>query len=140
LDYNLRKPCAKCPFRNDIRPFIHPERARDILEGGASFTCHKTIDYDDNPPYDDNGDLILGRCEDGEQHCAGVLIILEKENSPHQMMRIAERLGMYDRTKLDMTAPVYDSIEECVEAHENPKEPKKEEEAYELQGWEDTNA
>jgi hypothetical protein len=39
-------------------------------------------------------------------HCAGMLIFLEKRNQPTQMMRICERLGLYDRTKLDMAAKV----------------------------------
>ena len=39
-------------------------------------------------------------------HCAGALIYLEKRERPHQMMRISERLGMYDYTQLDMTADV----------------------------------
>ena len=34
------------------------------------------------------------------------------------MMRISERLGMYNYKELDMDAPVYDDIEEMVEAHE----------------------
>jgi hypothetical protein len=36
---------------------------------------------------------------------------------PHQMMRIAERLGMYDRTKLKMDAPVYDGVVEMLVAY-----------------------
>jgi pSer/pThr/pTyr-binding forkhead associated (FHA) protein len=42
-----------------------------------------------------------------EQHCAGATILLERLNRPNQMMRWMERLGGYDRTKLDMDAPVY---------------------------------
>jgi hypothetical protein len=34
------------------------------------------------------------------------LIFNEKREQPHQMMRICERLGMYDMTKLDMEADV----------------------------------
>lgn len=49
------------------------------------------------------------------QHCAGALIFLEKIEEPHQMMRICERLGMYDRTKLDMDAPVFESWYEVEE-------------------------
>ena len=52
----------------------------------------------------------------GEAHCAGALILLEKLNLPSQMMRIAERLGMYDRRKLDMLAPVFDSFVAMIKA------------------------
>ena len=34
------------------------------------------------------------------------------QNAPHQMMRICERLGLYDRTKLNMDAPVFGSLAE----------------------------
>ena len=42
----------------------------------------------------------------------------EKEGQPDQMMRISERLGLYDHSKLDMDAPVYDSWEHMIEQTE----------------------
>jgi len=111
VNYDLRKPCVTCPFRSDVPPFITAGRAAGILAGGAGFACHKTVDYDD-----DTGDGMVTR---KSQHCAGVLIILEKENRPHQMMRICERLGFYDPSKLDMAAPVYGSIRAAIRAHRN---------------------
>lgn len=110
--YDLTDPCGNCPFRTD-RPFrLRPERVREILTCGAEFHCHKTVDYRDE--VDDDGNPLPPRVTKKSQHCAGVLIILEKEGRPHQMMRIMERVGKYDRTKLNMMAPVYDSIEEAV--------------------------
>lgn len=50
------------------------------------------------------------------QHCAGALILLEKMEQPNQMMRWMERIGAYDRTKLDMDAPVFGDTEEFIEA------------------------
>ena len=111
MKYELTAPCVQCPFRSDIRPFIAPERARQILTNNAEFACHKTLDYQ-RP--DEDGDATETK---NTQHCAGVLIILEKEQRPHQMMRICERLGMYDASKLKMDAPVYDSIADAVRAH-----------------------
>lgn len=108
MKYDLITPCAQCPFRSDVRPFIKAERAREILTGNAPFACHKTCDYDGGEE---------GEITEDTQHCAGVLIILEKENAPHQMMRICERIGFYDRRKLRMDAPVYDSIHVCIAAH-----------------------
>lgn len=109
MKYNLYKPCADCPFRSDRRPFIRADRAEEILESDAPFPCHKTVDYSED---------CDGRETENTQHCAGVLILLEHENRPHQMMRIAERLRLYDRSKLDMSAPVYESIDDCIEQHE----------------------
>ena len=40
--------------------------------------------------------------------------MLEHNQEPNQMMRIMERLGFYDRTKLDMDAPVFKSYDEFV--------------------------
>lgn len=56
---------------------------------------------------------------DDSRHCAGALILLEKIERPSQMMRIAERLGIYDRFKRDMDAPVYESFERMIEAQED---------------------
>ena len=110
--YSMTKPCPKCPFRNDIRPYLTPERVEEIeasLER-AEFPCHQTVDYDD-----DGEGCVTSKSE----HCAGALILMEKEGRSSQMMRIAERLGMYDHTKLDMDSPVFDSFEEMIEAQED---------------------
>lgn len=113
MKYNLKTPCAHCPFRSDIRPFIRPERVEEIAYGNAEFPCHKTLNYHTE---DADGE---GVTTEDTQHCAGLLILLEREEQPHQMMRICERLNLYDRTKLDMNAPVYDDIESAIEAHED---------------------
>jgi len=42
--------------------------------------------------------------------------LLEKLERPSQMMRICERIGMYDRRKLDMDAPVFESFEDMIDA------------------------
>lgn len=111
MSFNLKRPCTNCPFRTDIRPFLNPSRAAEIcnamLVADESFWCHKTIDY---------GGESEGETTKKTQHCAGALILLEKLDRPNQLMRIAERLGMYDRTQLDMAAPVFESPDEFVEA------------------------
>lgn len=108
MKYNLTTPCAQCPLRNDIVPFISAARVQEILDLDAEFPCHKTVDYSSDPQ---------GRVKDDSQHCAGVLIIREKEERPSQMMRICERLGLYDRSKLRMEAPVYEDTGAAVRAH-----------------------
>lgn len=110
MNFDLTKPCSDCPFRSDIRFHLAPGRTEDIIDsitrGQGTFSCHKTT--------------VGGECEERQnnkdtQHCAGALIFLEKLDLPNQMMRIMERLGMYDRRKLDMEAPVYESAEEMIE-------------------------
>lgn len=87
---DMKKPCRDCPFikNSSTNQTLTPERLMDIkqdlLYQDASFTCHKTLDL----PYHDH------------QHCAGALMYLEEKNRPNQWMRIAERLGYYNKNKL----------------------------------------
>lgn len=54
----VKKPCKHCPFRRDVTPFLHPERAAEISELSWNrfneFHCHKTIGHDD-----DEGDTVV---------------------------------------------------------------------------------
>lgn len=101
MNYKLTVPCDQCPY------LIGSGFTWRSLQEHASgeFGCHKACELDDE----------TGTYEPKEKtpHCAGALIFLEKQNKPHQMMRICERLGMYDRQKLDMTAPVVSSPRDC---------------------------
>ena len=111
--YSLKGPCADCPFRKDKPFYLDPTRVDDIADvllDGGGFTCHKTVDYSD-----DDGPRVT---RDGRE-CGGAMVTLEKIDRPNQGMRIAERLGMYDRAAMDMDAPVYDSIEEWREVMKN---------------------
>lgn len=115
MNFDLKRPCKDCPFRTDVKPYLTASRAREITDAitrqQATFSCHKTnqlVDGDDG----ENEVLETGK----SQHCAGALIMLERLERPNQMMRIAERLGMYDASKLDMDAPVFDSPRAMVAA------------------------
>lgn len=77
----------------------------------GTFACHKTT----KPSEYDDHEMVT---TDKSEHCAGVLILLEKIEQPNQMMRIAERLGMYDRTKLEMDSPVFDDPDDFIESME----------------------
>ncbi len=110
--YKLTRPCADCPFRSD-RPFVlGRKRVSEIQEatGLYPFSCHKTVDYEEDKP------------DDYEQaHCAGALILMEKIRRPSLVMRFAHQLGRYDPSKLDMDAPVYDSWEEMKRGTDFPE-------------------
>lgn len=122
--YTLKSPCANCPFRADKPFYLGAERAEEIadsLRDGSSFYCHKTIAYGDESDErenecededEDEKNLGQGEITSRSRMCAGALITLEREDSPNQIMRIAERLGLYDRSALDMDAPVYGSLDE----------------------------
>ena len=109
MNYNLKKPCNNCPFRSDKYFPLHPDRVDEIVGGGEAFACHKTVDYSG-----DDG----GRLKSKSEHCAGLLIMLEHMEQPHQMMRIAERIGLYDRSKLEMDSPVYEDVHDYLEVLE----------------------
>lgn len=109
MKMDLIRPCADCPFRTDIRPYLRPRRVQEItgalLYAGSAFSCHKTNDYDeDGAPVE----------HDNSQHCAGAMIFLRHQDRPNQVMQVAERLKIHDPTRLDMEAPVYTGREEMV--------------------------
>ncbi len=106
MKYDMTTPCDACPFLKKMAygPKNRGGFQEDRLEEFASteFHCHKTGQVDEGDP-DSSGDFIP---TPDSQHCAGALIYLEKRERPHQMMRICERLGKYDRRKLNMKAKV----------------------------------
>ena len=119
MSFKLRRPCPRCPFRTDIEGYLRAERASEIgkdLERGAIFHCHETVTYGEDD--DDTPDTT------GSQFCAGALIMLERERGANQAMRIGGRLGLYDPDKLDMDAPVVESVEELVLHHAGLERPE----------------
>jgi hypothetical protein len=104
MNFDLRAPCGNCPFRTDITFYLDTSRVVEICDAitrkQQTFSCHKTTKHDDES---------RSIPHKGEQHCAGALVLLEKANQPNQMMRIAERIGYYDRRKLRMGSPVFES-------------------------------
>lgn len=94
MNFNMKKPCQDCPFRpgSSTNETLAEGRLDEIvsdIRGGSAFICHKTLDHVKN-----------------NEHCAGALVFLEREDRPNQLMRVAERLGVYDRHKLDMTVEI----------------------------------
>ena len=96
MKYTLTTPCPECPFLR-TSGFTY---ASLVDHASGEFACHKACDLDE-----ETGDFIE-KANGKTPHCAGALIFLEKQGRPHQMMRICERLAMYDRSKLDMAANV----------------------------------
>lgn len=113
--YRLKAPCKACPFRSDIPKYLRPERAKEIadsLYAGAEFSCHQTTEEVEEE--DGHVDRIA---TSKSAFCAGALITMEKEGFSNQMVRISERLGLFDPTALRMDAPVYDSLSEWVRSY-----------------------
>lgn len=109
MKFDLVRPCESCPFSTNpgaVR-YLGYDRAEQIVESvlnDETFTCHKTNDFS-------SGDVVE---TSDSQHCAGVLILLEREEMPNQMMRWMGRLGVYDYKNLDMDSPVVDDFESFI--------------------------
>lgn len=99
MNYTKTTPCPDCPFLQGTEDVYTDKRLRQFASG--EFPCHKTAKLET----EEDGASGFMATKDSV-HCAGALIYLEKRNAPHQMMRICERLGMYDYTRLNMEAPV----------------------------------
>jgi len=97
MHYRMTTPCDECPFLKSMAHGFTIARLRAFASG--EFACHKACDVDD-----DEGVFVARTPE--TPHCAGALIFNEKRGQSHQRMRIAERLNLYDHTKLNMKAPV----------------------------------
>lgn len=112
MEYDLTEPCGSCPFRNDGKGVkLSSERAEEILFA-SSFQCHKTITYLEDEDGED-----YARPDSGK-HCAGQMILLEHMEQPNQMMRICERIGLYDMRKLNMNAPIFDNEDDFLDHHD----------------------
>lgn len=101
MNYSMTEPCDACPF---VKGSGFTWRSL-VAHASGEFACHKTCRLDEETSTFEPKERSL--------HCAGALIFLEKQKKPHQMMRIAERLGMYDHTKLNMDAPVVGAPADC---------------------------
>jgi hypothetical protein len=64
---------------------------------GGQFPCHQSVNYDDLDAEEEDN---IYRDSDNEVHCAGALAFAEIQNNATQMMRISERLGLYDPSKI----------------------------------------
>ena len=99
MDYTLTSPCNECPF---LKKFENGFTLKQLeLHASGEFACHKTCELTEDE--EGTGEF---KPRKGSVHCAGMLIYLEKRSRTTQMMRICERLGMYDHTKLNMEAEV----------------------------------
>lgn len=103
INYKLTTPCDQCPFLKGSG--FTWKSLTEHADG--EFPCHKACDVDEE------SSTYIPKVGQKTPHCAGALIFLEKLGRPHQMMRISERLGFYDRHKLNMSAPVVASPSEC---------------------------
>lgn len=80
----MKKPCPNCPFRTDVRPFLHPARAKEIATA-EHFVCHKTTAYDEH--LDDTVVVITS------QTCAGWEMLNRLQPNDGSVYLNAARMG-----------------------------------------------
>ena len=95
MKFTRTKPCAGCPFLRTHATIYGADRLHEFADTYV-FPCHKTAELVEDKYIATKNSVA----------CAGMLIYLEKRHAPNQMMRVAERLRLYDRSMLDMNSTV----------------------------------
>ena len=108
--FDRNVPCSTCPFRRVGEHAIRGlgcRRATEIaecLKNDGTFTCHSDVN--------------------GKDHCVGAGMILEKTDNPNEVMRISERLGLYDPAQwMIHEEDVFDDFEEFIDAQYSETRP-----------------
>ena len=116
MNFDLRAPCGKCPFRTDVKTnydWLSQERAEEIAQSLNEyvFPCHKTTIHDDDGEYDSSNPK--------EQACYGAISVLEHEGKLFQnrMMQIADRFGMYQHHQINLSLPIVRSRAQFIAVH-----------------------
>lgn len=98
MNFDLKRPCANCPFRVEgaieLRPGRIEQIAGDLLADDCSwFICHKTIAGEHQQ--DERGEQHY-EAGGTESQCVGSMVYLLKVGAPSVSMRIAAALGLLD--------------------------------------------
>ena len=103
----MKKPCTQCPFRNDVKPYLHPDRAEEIAYHASnpynSFPCHKSLEYTDEENF--MGEQVVDHHKAKE--CYGFTCLQINENG-----REPEGWSWEDREK------IYEDAWDMTEAHQ----------------------
>lgn len=107
------RPCANCPFRRDVWPFLRAARVREIYEAakqrGEHFVCHKTVDY-----------AVVDGLDLGRLACAGFLILARRSGlfPGLQIVQLAKRLAGVNFRSLKGGEVVYRSFGAMIDRHQ----------------------
>lgn len=98
----VKKPCAHCPYRRDVKPFLTPERGEELAYAAEnpynSFPCHKTLESNDE------GETEIAA---SSKMCAGFLTLQHNSNGE----------TFYDDEGFEPSPLVYDDSWEMAEAY-----------------------
>ncbi|MFK5949514.1 MAG: hypothetical protein QM500_12180 [Methylococcales bacterium] len=106
--FALKKPCANCPFRNDVQAISLSDGRReqiieDLLSGkDSAFHCHKTVHRSDGRNFDDNDEYVpKDICQ-----CPGAAAVAQKFGRDVTVVQIAIRLGVISADYYDESLPL----------------------------------
>lgn len=72
----MKKPCAHCPYRRDVKPYLHPKRGEQLAYHATNyyndFPCHLTTEEDE----EDTGQRAV---TENSKQCAGFLTLMANE-------------------------------------------------------------
>jgi hypothetical protein len=101
----MKKPCEQCPYRHDVKPFLHPRRGVELAflaqNPYSSFHCHKTTVSCD----DDSGENYAGS---ESKMCAGFLSLQHNENGR----------TFYDEDGFEPSPLAYGSSDDMMDAYD----------------------
>jgi hypothetical protein len=110
----MKEPCAHCPFRKDVIPFLHPDRAHGLammaVYTSQSFSCHKTTVADEDS---DEGEMLV---TNKSRECAGMLTLRYGTSSVFIPKNRIQFLDLCYASIYDMHKAYKDEWEKCKEA------------------------
>jgi hypothetical protein len=107
--FDLKAPCANCPFKRGIGETFRLEQDRlAAIVAGDAFQCHKTVDYSG---YDTTSP------GDNPRQCAGLMATLRNSGQSNVIMRVGVLFGVLDVAALDPRGEAYASVEDAMAAH-----------------------
>jgi hypothetical protein len=113
MRFDIKRPCAHCPFRKDVPGYLHRERAselaRQLVDDDLSwFACHETTGV--------KGGKRVKRSD--QSHCMGAAMVLWRQGMPNVATRIALASKLLRVEDLNVSAPVFDSMDQFAKHHD----------------------
>ncbi len=122
MRFDLTEPCKHCPFRTDETriTFRGRERAEEIEERAYrhGFPCHVSAESEENTLTGEET-FVFG---DQTQHCAGYILTQLRDGggTPWPGIGNDEELAERLADRLDWNAPVFENVEQFIEANSEP--------------------
>lgn len=109
MKFDIKRPCAECPFRTDCHPYLRraPQIAEQMKDDQNWFACHQTTGAM-------HGKRIR---KENQSHCAGLMGVLWRERRMNVAMRLALVYKMITVEQLEAEQPVFKSLDEFAAHH-----------------------